>query len=112
MEGSLRQYTVPCNQVWIGFFRRFYDTIVRQDVGLVLPDRHVMLEMDGRPVIECPHGPAITFRIDLPPAEVDHRLDGQYQAFLQLAACSATAVIGHLRVFMQMTAQSVPYQFP
>src|ERR1700761_31839 len=102
MGESLRQDSVPGDQVWIGLFRRFYDTIVGQDIGLVLPDSHVMLEMYGWPVIESPHGPAIGLCIDFTPAKVDHRLDGQYQPFFQLTARSTLAVIRHLRVFMHM----------
>ena len=53
------------DEVWIGFLRRLDYAIVRQDIGLALPDGDIMLEMHRRLVIHGPYRPAIPLRIDL-----------------------------------------------
>ena len=71
-----------------------------------------MLIMSRRFSIFGANRPAILIVIHESFSQVDHWLNGYYQAILQLWATSALPIIGHLRIFMQVFAQAMPHELP
>ncbi|ASW46774.1 hypothetical protein XJ27_12950 [Xanthomonas hortorum] len=57
------------------------------------------------------HRPLIRLGANRRPALIDHRLDGEHHAFLQLHPGAGVAVMQNLRIFMHLTPDAVPAIF-
>ena len=89
--------------VQIGFFLTGGEYLVT--VG---GDRQGMLPLGGQLAVLGDHGPAVGQHLIMGFAGVDHRLDGEHHAFLQLQAGAGLAVMQHLRIFVEHLADTVP----
>ena len=78
-----------------------------QDLGTVLGDGDGVLEMGGQRPVAGDDGPVVRAGWRLVPPEREHRLDGQAQAGLQLAAGPAGPVVGDLRLLVHLGADAV-----
>src|ERR1700722_9353799 len=72
---------------------------------------YTMLEVRAEAAIGRNGGPLVAQHSRLRLAKIHHRLNGDDHAFPQLRAVSSRSVIRHLRLFMQMRADSVPNKF-
>src|SRR5215212_4470484 len=54
------------------------------------------------------NGPAVGEAADAGPSGVDHRLDGEDHARLQLQSGTGPAVVQHLRLFVELPADAMP----
>ena len=84
----------------------------RQYFSPVLKYRHRMLKVRRWLPVGRAYGPSIALLDHVPGAHVDHRLNGKHHARLDLWPPPPLAVIRHFRVFMQVFAYPMAYQFP
>ena len=71
-----------------------------------------MFPLRGQATVLGDDGPAVAHLANVTLASVDHRLDGENHAFLQLDPCAGLAVMQDLRVFMKFLADAVAAKFP
>ena len=81
-----------------------------ENLRLVFGDEDGVLEMGGRLAIGGDDGPAVGELADLRAAQVDHGLDGDGHAGLELGFDLA-AVVGDVRFLVQGSANAVPHKF-
>ncbi len=70
-----------------------------------------VLEMSSRATVLRDDAPMVGKHIKLTCTKGYHRLDGNAKAVLKLLTGSSLAVIRHLRFFMHLTTNAVPYEF-
>src|SRR5690554_3724122 len=56
--------------------------------------------------------PAVVELIDFFCAEIDHRLNRNYQPFLNFLSAAAFSIVWHLRIFVHRLTKTVAYEFP
>src|SRR4051812_4602720 len=69
-----------------------------------------MFEMGAEASINGHCRPFVLEQPSVRSADIHHRLDREHHTFTQSRAMSACAVIGHLRLFVQTGADSVPHE--
>ena len=70
-----------------------------------------MLEMCGGHSVSCPNRPAIVEQSDRRRAQIDHRLNRQRHSGPQLRSAAPFAVIGNLRLLMELAPHPVTNEF-
>src|SRR5580704_2928566 len=88
--------------------RRFFRP--SQNPRSILRHRYGVLEVSCIAAVRRHRGPLIIQHAYARTARVDHRLDRQHHALLQLGALTRRTVIRQLRVFMHLGANSVAYK--
>src|SRR5580698_613326 len=86
--------------------------LLSQHNGTIGGHCYRVLKMRAQASVFRHRGPAITQYLHTGLARVHHRLDAEHHAFPQLHALATTAVIRHLRIFMQPRADAMPDKFP
>src|SRR5262249_26207397 len=80
-----------------------------ENLGAVVQDGDRVLEMSRQRAVGSHHGPAIVEGNRLPAADVDHGLDRDNEARLELRSPPGLAVVGNLRVFVKGPANPVAH---
>ena len=86
---------------------RGYASGDRKDLRTVLGDGDRVLELGRALPIASAHRPAVTQRLGLRAAHVEHGLDGEYHANPQLITRTGFAMMQHVWQFMQRSADTV-----
>src|SRR5690606_21474187 len=88
---------------------RWCDVARRPGEHLVagLGDQHRVLPLRRERAVARDDGPAVAHFLDLAPTGVDHGLDGEGRAGLELFERARAAVVQHLRVFVEALADAV-----
>ena len=71
-----------------------------------------MLKVRTRLTVLGAAGPSVSFLKDIFAAHVDHRLDGDGHAVLDERPSTAAAIVGNLRVLVQLLAYTVTDKLP
>src|SRR5262245_27123926 len=84
----------------------------RQNIWPIGGHRNGVLEVRRGAPVTGAGGPAVAAAVDLGPAGVDRGLDGGDEAFLHAHAPRPRAVVGDLRIFVELPPDAVTDELP
>ena len=88
-------------------FYSFYLFKRGQDFRLSPADNYRVLEMSGRLAITCANAPSVGLQKDVAFPHGNHRLDGYTHGSLEHHTISASPIVGYLRIFMHLAANTM-----